>query len=98
MNTVYYPNWKRFIKKIISLFVVLSCICFYLIGIFFLFVMCMFLEDNNEKLEENKTEVVWMKLAITIPALLNVVLICIFDDFFEHVSTKMTDFENHKKI
>ncbi len=37
-----------------------------------------------------------IKLPITIPALINMIIILMLDDFYDNIAESLTDFENHQ--
>jgi hypothetical protein len=63
-----------------------------MLGLFFLS------EIFQQTFDSNNTALYIIKLEITIPAIMNFILLLICDEFYEKIADELTDYENHKTI
>ncbi|CAD8106362.1 unnamed protein product [Paramecium primaurelia] len=96
LNTLNYSDLKKFMRILLTLIIQISILGIYVgivIGIFFISEEL----QNSERIKSLIGNEV-AQLSVTIPALINLVVILILDPFFDKTAGSLTDYENHKTI
>jgi len=95
LNTIISSKYIRGIKTIYSIISVFLVLSLY----FYIVLELIILTDYLKEEEIFPEELGILRLEITIPASLNILLFYIFDYlFYDRMSVKLTDFENHQKF
>lgn len=92
MNALSYSDIKKLIRCLAALslvFIALFCYGGILTGLFFF-------SDYLIKLNAFKNTI--LKLEVTIPAILNLILILLCDEMYDELAEELTNFENHETI
>jgi uncharacterized membrane protein len=88
LNTVHFENYKRFFKQLYSILLCFGVLGVYYVLIVLLFYFCSFLADRD-------AETNWSSYPVTVPALMNVVLLQVFDPIYSTLADQLTQQENH---
>lgn len=103
---MYYPTLLKLLRLLFVVFICIFALSAYFVAIWILFVFSHYLDKEINGYNENKDGEVYNKkdvnstldffyFPVTLPALSNVILINIFEDVFNQLSTKLTVYENH---
>lgn len=96
LNTLYSPMMNLVMKMLVNCMLLVLVFSVYLGCVIGLFYMTKFFDDYN--IFDSLSAISFLKLEVSIPCIINVGILNIFDSFYENLAEKLTDNENHETV
>ncbi|CAD8182922.1 unnamed protein product [Paramecium pentaurelia] len=95
LNILFFTDFQKLMKKIVSFALLFIMVIFYVGIIVSIFIISDALQDVEAFTEPGYSTALF---EVTVPALINLILVLLLDRVFDKLAIVLTDYENHKTI